>query len=113
MSGGMCRNGRWRSSWEVTTEGDTGEMIGKVTAEVHYYEEGNVQVFRGTAIAKAVAMRSAEGRMMSVAGGGDTLAALANAGVSDQFSYISTAGGAFLEWLEGKTLPGVEALRMN
>ena len=65
------------------------------------------------AIAKAVAMRSAEGRMMSVAGGGDTLAALANAGVSDQFSYISTAGGAFLEWLEGKTLPGVEALRMN
>lgn len=65
------------------------------------------------AIAKAVAMRSAEGRIMSVAGGGDTLAALANAGVSDQFSYISTAGGAFLEWLEGKTLPGVEALRMN
>lgn len=65
------------------------------------------------AIAKAVAMRSAEGPMMSVAGGGDTLAALANAGVSDQFNYISTAGGAFLEWLEGKTLPGVEALRMN
>jgi len=51
--------------------------------------------------------------MMSVAGGGDTLAALANAGASDQFSYISTAGGAFLEWLEGKTLPGVEALRIN
>jgi phosphoglycerate kinase len=58
-------------------------------------------------------MRSAEGSMMSVAGGGDTLAALANAGASDQFSYISTAGGAFLEWLEGKTLPGVEALRIN
>jgi phosphoglycerate kinase len=49
--------------------------------------------------------------MMSVAGGGDTLAALANAGVSDQFSYVSTAGGAFLEWLEGRELPGVEALR--
>jgi phosphoglycerate kinase len=49
--------------------------------------------------------------MMSVAGGGDTLAALANAGVSDDISYISTAGGAFLEWLEGRTLPGVEALR--
>ena len=65
------------------------------------------------AIAKVVGMRSAGGSMMSVAGGGDTLAALANAGVSDQFSYVSTAGGAFLEWLEGKTLPGVEALRIN
>jgi len=65
------------------------------------------------AIAKAVGMRSASGGMMSVAGGGDTLAALANAGVSDQFSYVSTAGGAFLEWLEGKTLPGVAALRIR
>ena len=65
------------------------------------------------AIARAVGIRSAGGGMMSVAGGGDTLAALANAGASDQFSYISTAGGAFLEWLEGKTLPGVEALRIN
>jgi phosphoglycerate kinase len=65
------------------------------------------------AIARAVGMRSAGGSTMSVAGGGDTLAALANAGASDQFSYISTAGGAFLEWLEGKTLPGVEALRIN
>ena len=65
------------------------------------------------AIARAVGVRSAGGSMMSVAGGGYTLAALANAGASDQFSYISTAGGAFLEWLEGKTLPGVEALRIN
>lgn len=65
------------------------------------------------AIAKAVGLRSVGGDMMSVAGGGDTLAALANAGVNDQFSYVSTAGGAFLEWLEGKTLPGVEALRIN
>ena len=64
-----------------------------------------------TAVAKAVAARSQAGEVMSVAGGGDTLAALANAGVSDHFSYVSTAGGAFLEWLEGKTLPGVEALR--
>ena len=48
---------------------------------------------------------------MSVAGGGDTVAALAHAGVEDDFSYISTAGGAFLEWLEGKTLPGVAVLR--
>ena len=62
-------------------------------------------------VAKAVAALTADGSMMSVAGGGDTLAALANAGVSDQFSYVSTAGGAFLEWLEGRILPGVEVLR--
>ena len=62
-------------------------------------------------LAQAVAAQSKNDGMMSVAGGGDTLAALANAGVSDDISYISTAGGAFLEWLEGRTLPGVEALR--
>ena len=48
--------------------------------------------------------------VMSVAGGGDTIAALSNAGSANHFSYVSTAGGAFLEWLEGKTLPGVTAL---
>ena len=63
------------------------------------------------ALAQVVAAQSKNDGMMSVAGGGDTLAALANAGVSDDISYISTAGGAFLEWLEGRTLPGVEALR--
>ena len=47
---------------------------------------------------------------MSVAGGGDTVAALAAAGVEDKLSYVSTAGGAFLEWLEGRELPGVAAL---
>ncbi len=46
-----------------------------------------------------------------MAGGGDTVAALAHAGVENDFSYVSTAGGAFLEWLEGKELPGVEALK--
>jgi phosphoglycerate kinase len=51
-----------------------------------------------------------EGKLLSVAGGGDTVAALTHAGVADDFSYVSTAGGAFLEWLEGQELPGVAAL---
>ena len=62
-------------------------------------------------LAQAVGALTDAGSLLSVAGGGDTLAALANAGASDQFSYVSTAGGAFLEWLEGCELPGVEALR--
>ena len=60
--------------------------------------------------AKAVAAATRAGNLLSVAGGGDTVAALAHAGVEEDFTYVSTAGGAFLEWLEGKTLPGVEAL---
>ncbi len=64
-----------------------------------------------TAIARVAAERTAEGGLMSVAGGGDTVAALNNAGVAEAFSYVSTAGGAFLEWMEGKALPGVDALR--
>ncbi len=63
------------------------------------------------AIAKAAAKLTAEGKLLTVAGGGDTVAALAQAGVMEQFSYVSTAGGAFLEWLEGKDLPGVAALK--
>jgi phosphoglycerate kinase len=67
---------------------------------------------RGTnAAAGAVAERTREGKLLSVAGGGDTVAALAHAGVLEDFSYVSTAGGAFLEWLEGRTLPGVAALK--
>ena len=65
------------------------------------------------AIARAVADLTGKGRLHSFAGGGDTLAALSLAGVTERFSYISTAGGAFLEWLEGKPLPGVEALRVR
>ena len=66
---------------------------------------------RGTiAIAKKVAELTKAGALMSVAGGGDTVAALHAAGVIDHLSYVSTAGGAFLEWLEGRELPGVAAL---
>lgn len=63
-----------------------------------------------SSVARHVAMLTRVGAMVSVAGGGDTLAALANAGCEDGFTYCSTAGGAFLEWLEGKELPGVKAL---
>ena len=62
------------------------------------------------ALAEAVADATGQGRLRSVAGGGDTISALRHAGVLDKLSYVSTAGGAFLEWLEGKTLPGVAAL---
>jgi len=66
---------------------------------------------KGTnAAAQAAARLTKAGTLLSVAGGGDTVAALAHAGAADDFSYISTAGGAFLEWIEGKTLPGVAAL---
>lgn len=63
-----------------------------------------------TAFARAVAEATGKGALRSVAGGGDTVSALRRAGVLERMSYVSTAGGAFLEWLEGKTLPGVAAL---
>jgi phosphoglycerate kinase len=63
-----------------------------------------------TAFARAVAEATQKRGLLSVAGGGDTVSALRHAGVLEQMSYVSTAGGAFLEWLEGKTLPGVAAL---
>jgi phosphoglycerate kinase len=65
-----------------------------------------------TEAAEAAAELTAAGKLVSVAGGGDTVAALNAAGVTERFSYVSTAGGAFLEWMEGKALPGVEVLRV-
>jgi phosphoglycerate kinase len=69
---------------------------------------------RGTmAAAKHAAERTKAKKLLSVAGGGDTVAALNQAGVASNFTYVSTAGGAFLEWMEGKPLPGVEVLRIK
>ena len=65
------------------------------------------------ALARSAAALTKEGVLISVAGGGDTVAALNHAGVADDFTYISTAGGAFLEWMEGKELPGVVALQTS
>jgi phosphoglycerate kinase len=72
--------------------------------EIKPFDNGTV------ALARTVAELTAAKKLLSVAGGGDTVAALAAAGVEEKFSYVSTAGGAFLEWMEGKTLPGVAAL---
>jgi phosphoglycerate kinase len=63
------------------------------------------------ALAQTAAALTESGTLVSVAGGGDTVAALNHAGAADQFTFVSTAGGAFLEWMEGKPLPGVEALK--
>ena len=64
-----------------------------------------------TALARTAAALTKEGSLVSVAGGGDTVAALNHAGVAGDFTFVSTAGGAFLEWMEGRTLPGVAALQ--
>jgi len=64
-------------------------------------------------VAEAAAELTEAGDLVSVAGGGDTVAALNVAGVADRLTYVSAAGGAFLEWLEGKSLPGVEVLRVK
>lgn len=64
-------------------------------------------------LARAVAKRTADGTLRSIAGGGDTVAALTHAGLLEEFTYLSTAGGAFLEWLEGKELPGITVLKLG
>ncbi|MEJ2431881.1 MAG: phosphoglycerate kinase [Pseudolabrys sp.] len=75
--------------------------------EMEPFDNGTVEV------AEAAAELTGNGELVSVAGGGDTVAALNTAGVIDRLTYVSTAGGAFLEWLEGKALPGVEVLRVK
>jgi phosphoglycerate kinase len=75
--------------------------------ELEPFDNGTVEV------AEAAAELTAAGKLVTVAGGGDTVAALNAAGVTPRFTYVSTAGGAFLEWLEGKALPGVEILRAS
>ena len=75
--------------------------------EMEPFDNGTVEV------AEAAAELTEAGKLVTVAGGGDTVAALNAAGAADRFTYVSTAGGAFLEWLEGKALPGVEVLRVK
>ncbi|MFL5088155.1 MAG: phosphoglycerate kinase [Xanthobacteraceae bacterium] len=75
--------------------------------EVEPFDTGTVEV------AEAAAELTSAGKLVTVAGGGDTVAALNAAGVTARLTYVSTAGGAFLEWLEGKPLPGVEVLRVR
>jgi phosphoglycerate kinase len=75
--------------------------------ELHPFDKATV------AAARYAAERTKAGKLVSVAGGGDTVAALNHAKVSHDFTYVSTAGGAFLEWMEGKALPGVEVLRVK
>ena len=75
--------------------------------ELEPFDNGTVEV------AEAAAELTAAGKLVTVGGGGDTVSALNGAGVTERFTYVSTAGGAFLEWLEGKALPGVEVLRVR
>jgi phosphoglycerate kinase len=75
--------------------------------ELEPFDNGTIEV------AEAAAELTATGKLVSIAGGGDTMAALNAAGVTGRFTYVSTAGGAFLEWLEGKVLPGVEVLKTS
>ena len=106
--------------WKIFDVGpETSKMLDKKFEEAKtVLWNGPLGVFeltpfdRGTnELARTVAKLTREGKLTSVAGGGDTVSALNNAGVEADFSYISTAGGAFLEWLEGKTLPAIPPLQ--
>ncbi|WP_421866143.1 phosphoglycerate kinase [Parvibaculum sp.] len=90
--------GRFETANTVVWNGPLGAF------EVPPFDRGTTEA------ARIVAMRSKQGELVSVAGGGDTVAALNEAGAADDFTYVSAAGGAFLEWMEGVELPGVAAL---
>jgi phosphoglycerate kinase len=75
--------------------------------ELEPFDNGTIEV------AEAAAELTQAGKLVAVAGGGDTVAALNAAGVTERLTYVSAAGGAFLEWMEGKALPGVEVLRIK
>ncbi|RYY98558.1 MAG: phosphoglycerate kinase, partial [Alphaproteobacteria bacterium] len=74
--------------------------------EIPPFDKGTVET------AKEAAKLAKEGKLVAVAGGGDTVSAMNHAGVANDLTFVSTAGGAFLEWMEGKVLPGVEALKV-
>ncbi len=96
---------RWS---QAIREANTLVWNGPVGAfEMAPFDNGSVS------LARVIAAQTQVGQLVSVAGGGDTVAALSHAGLSDAMTYVSTAGGAFLEWLEGKTLPGVEAIQTS
>jgi len=93
---------------DVLKESETLVWNGPLGAfEITPFDAGTVS------LARTAAELTDQGALLSVAGGGDTVAALVHAKVADRFSYVSTAGGAFLEWMEGKTLPGVAALMVS
>ena len=98
-----------RLSWEVAADEGFSDVAatGTVTATAEGDHTATV------AVARHAAERTQSAGLNSVAGGGETVAALHKAGVADDFASVSTAGGAFLEWLEGKALQGVEVLRRN
>ena len=73
--------------------------------EVQPFDKSSIE------LAKHIGELTSKNNIISVAGGGDTVSAINNAGVFDKFSYVSSAGGAFLEWLEGKDLPGILAIK--
>lgn len=93
--------GRFETAKTVVWNGPLGAF------EIPPFDRGTTEA------ARLVAMRSKQGELVSVAGGGDTVAALNEAGAADDFTYVSAAGGAFLEWMEGVELPGVAALSRN
>ena len=99
---------RSSASWRALDDAATLVWNGPFGAfELQPFDNGTV------AVAEHAAELTKAGKLVSVAGGGDTVAALNAAGVADDFTYVSTAGGAFLEWMEGKPLPGVEVLRIK